>query len=269
MLLTTRVRNTFVVVTLILFASSGLIGESAGPDAVLEKASRQVSAFLEQFSDVKCIERVSQSKLSKGGHADVSEASTYDYFVLLQGSNDELLLNESRLEQKHSGKAGRNIPLLITNGFSTLFLIFHPYYRSGFLFDQFANDSIDGQSFMRVHFTHMPGRRTPAALAVRGREYPLELSGTAWIDPNTGMIARIESGLANDMRDVGLVSLMVTVDYEPVSLPGWNQTYRFPVVATVEVQSLRQHWRNVHRFTNYQRFMVDTQQSVADKNVKQ
>ena len=35
----------------------------------------------------------------------------------------------------------------------------------------------------------IPGTRSPAALALRGREYPLELSGSAWIDPQTGVIA--------------------------------------------------------------------------------
>ncbi len=58
-------------------------------------------------------------------------------------------------------------------------------------------------------------------------------------------------------------SLVATVDYQPVRLPGWKQAYRFPSVATIDVETLRQRWRNVHRFTNYQRFMVDTESTVA------
>jgi hypothetical protein len=249
-------------------ASPATFGDSADFNAVLDKASREVSAFLDEFSDVKCTEHVSQSKLNKNGHNEVTENSTYDYFVMLQGSDDDLTLNESRLELKRPGNPPRNTPLLITNGFSTLFLIFHPYYRGAFRFDAVGADVVDGHSLVRVHFTHIPGRRTPAALAVRGREYPLELAGNAWIDPGSGAIARIETHLANDMKDVGLVALSVNVDYRPVALSGWSEAYRFPAVATVDVESLRQRWRNVHRFTNYQRFMVDTQQTVSGKPAK-
>ncbi len=153
--------------------------------------------------------------------------------------------------------------MLITNGFSTLFLIFHPYYIQGFQFTAEPDEYIDGHRMLRVHFAHVPGMRTPAALAVRGRNYPLELTGTAWIDPDTNMVARIETTLGNDMHDVGLRSLSADIDYTPVKLPGWPQVYRFPEIATVEVETLRQHWRNVHHFSEYQRFMVGTTQTLA------
>jgi hypothetical protein len=251
----------------LLIAAVTLTAHAANLDTVLDRTSRQVSEFLEQVSDVKCTERVSQVKLNRGGRAEYSGNSTYDYFVLIQGSQDDLLLNESRLQDKDDKKPGKNIPLLITNGFSTMFLVFHPYYRNGFRFEIQGDEVVAGRRLVRVHFTHVLGMRTPAALAVRGREYPLELTGTAVIDPETGEITRIDTTLANDMSDVGLRSLSAEVDYAPVRLPGWNRAYLFPVLATIDVETLRQHWRNVHRFTAYKRFMVDTEQSVSEKPV--
>ncbi len=38
------------------------------------------------------------------------------------------------------------------------------------------------RTLIPIHFEHIKGRRTPAALALRGREYPLELKGTAWLN---------------------------------------------------------------------------------------
>ncbi len=257
------------VAILVAVVHAGVIhAESATTDSVVEKASHEVSEFLDQFSEVKCTEQVSQSKLSKSGRTEIHENSTYDYFVLLQADNDELTLSESRLAEKKPGNPGKTTPLLLTNGFSTLFLIFHPYYRNGFRFEQLTDEIVNGQTLKRVHFSHIAGTRTPAALAVRGREYPLELVGTAWIDPANGQVARMEASLANSMRDVGLVGFSVAVDYSPVELPGWKQQYRFPSVATVDVESLRQRWRNIHRFTKYKRFMVETQQTIADKGAK-
>ncbi len=252
-----------LLLTLVLAAASAQ-AQDGNLQSALDKTSREVSTFLERISDVRCTEQVSQEKLDRNGHIKYDENATYDYLVLLQGSSNDLLLNESRLPGKHDNpKWSKDVPMLITNGFSTLFLIFHPYYINSFKFTAEPDDSIDGRRMLRVHFAHLSGMRTPAALAVRGRDYPLDLAGTAWIDPDSYMVARIETTLGSDMHDVGLRSLSTEIDYTPVKLPGWSQVYRFPTVATVEVETLRQHWRNVHRFNNYQRFMVGTTQTVA------
>jgi hypothetical protein len=236
-------------------------------ESLLDTTSRQISAYLEQISDVRCTERVSQFKLGKNGKPQYTEESTFDYLVLMDGGRDQFMLNESRLQQSQTHKAPKNVSMLVSNGFSDLFLIFHPYYRSSFEYGGGEEVMLDGHRMILVRFRHIEGMRTPAAVAVRGREFPLELSGQAWIDPDTGMLARIQAEVSKNMQDVGLRALKADVLYAPVQLPGWNRMYRFPSVATVEVETLRQHWRNVHRFTNYQRFTVDTEVAVS-KDVK-
>ena len=238
------------------------------PDLV-DHVTKQVTSFLDQMSDVRCTEQVTQLKFDKNGHTIYGERSSFDYLVLLQGTGDEFLLNESRIADKHNDQRNKkNVPLLITNGFSMLMLIFHPYYRNSFEFQAMPDDVTNGHRLAQIHFTHIRGTRTPAALAVRNREFPLELTGTAWIDPDTGQVVKIKLGLAQDMSDVGLKSLTAEIEYEPIQLPGWQQAYRFPAVATVDVETLRQRWRNVHHFTNYKRFMVDSSATVAGPEQK-
>lgn len=233
-------------------------------DGVVQKASAQVESFLGQLSDVKCTEHVLQEKLTPNGKNEYQVDSTFDYLVIMQAGSDDMLLNESRLAVRQP-RQGKNFPMLITNGFSTLFLVFHPYYHESFRFQVVGDEQVGAARLTRVHFEHIPGTRTPAALAVRGREYPLELSGTAWIDPQTGAISRIESGLANSMEDVGLKKFETEVDYAPTKLPGLDRNYYFPVRARVEVQSLRQHWVNLHTFSDYKRFSVSTDVAISEK----
>lgn len=259
---TSKARLVFALAMFLVRAEPRAWADPTALEPLLDKASRRVTAFLDEISYVKCTEQVTQTKLSAGGRPQYTDRGTYDYLILLSGGDNELQLNESRLPMAEERKA-KNLPMLISNGFSMLFLIFHPFYRSSFEFALEGEDTLDGQPMMRVRFRHHPGSRTPAALAVRGREYPLDLTGTAWIDPATGMIARIEATVGRDMRDVGLVAFSTRVDYAPIQLPGWQQAYRFPVLAVVDVESLRQHWRNEHRFTAYKRFMVDTQETVS------
>lgn len=263
-----RIRFCTILAGLALAASSVALAEPQPVDVLLDRAAKDVSDYLDKVSDVRCTETVRQTKLDKNGHSERTEEGVYDYFVLLQANTDELLLNESRIA-KREPRERKNTPMLISNGFSMLYLIFHPYYRSGFQFEAEVDDVINGRNYRRVRFEHIPGRRTPAALSIRGREYPLELTGEAWFDPQTGMLARIEAKLNNDMHDIGLRGLHARVDFAPVTLPDWSQTYTFPTLATVDVESLRQHWRNEHRFSDYKRFLVDTQQTVADKGLKE
>lgn len=233
---------------------------------LLNRTSAQVSYFLNLISEVNCTERVTQEKFSPNGKVQEKDDSTYDYLILLSNAGGELSLVESRLApggdslpEKHHSRS----PLLITNGFATLFLVFHPYYAGGFEFALAGQDTIAGRRLAKIHFRHIRGMRSPAALAVRGREYPLELAGTAWIDPQTGVIAKISAGVHDAMDDVGLRSLQSEVEYAPVAFRNSSQSYWLPAQATVDVVTRRQHWRNTHRFSDYKRFSVNTKEQIA------
>ena len=67
------------------------------------------------------------------------------------------------------------------------------------------------------------------------------------------------------MEDVGLKTLRSEVDYAPVPFRDLKESYWFPASASVEVETSRQHWRNTHVFTDYQRFSVSTEEKVASQ----
>ena len=76
------------------------------------------------------------------GKVELKEESTYDYLVILTNAGGEISLDESRLavhEQKRNRKKG--VSMLVSNGFATLFLVFHPDYSSGFQFTDLGEDT--------------------------------------------------------------------------------------------------------------------------------
>jgi hypothetical protein len=235
------------------------------PLAILvERAGNHVSKFLDVISDVNCRERVLQEKLNEKGKTEEKAESTFDYLIMLSTSGGDFNLVESRIapqDAKHPKKQSK--PLLISNGFSTLFLVFHPYYAPGFHFALAGEEALGGKTFTKVDFRHIVGTRTPAALAVRGREYPLELSGSAWIDPKSGAIAKITGNVESGMEDVGLLTLRSKIRFAPVTFHGSQEAFWLPAQAVVEVESKHQHWRNTHEFSEYRRFSVETQEQIA------
>jgi hypothetical protein len=251
---------------LLCLAASYSAAETSSLQEMIGRANDQVAKFVERFSDVKCTEHVTQEKFKADGKVELKEESTYDYLVILTNAGGEISLDESRLavhEQKKEQKKG--VSMLVSNGFATLFLVFHPYYSSGFEFTDIGEDEVGGHKFHKVQFKHISGMRSPAALSLRGREYPLDLAGVAWIDPATGIIGKIDAGLATSMEDIGLKSMRSEVQFQPVPFKGAKDVYWFPAQASVEVETPRQHWRNTHNFTDYKQFSVSTEEKVASK----
>ena len=232
-------------------------------DALLARAGQQTSVFLRQFSDMKCTEKVAQEKINKDGKVEKNAESTYDYLVILGNNGGEMTLNESRLALKEAKLEKQKTSMLVTNGFATLLLVFHPYYSGSFKYAVLGDSPVQGRRMKLVSFEHIRGTRSPAALSLRGREYPLELSGKAWIDPETGSIGRIIAGIGNTLEDIGLKTMDSEVDYAPIPFDSLSGNYWFPVKATVEVETPRQHWRNIHTFADYKLFSVSTEEKVA------
>jgi hypothetical protein len=240
-------------------------------DKILDRVTHRVSGFLDLFSDVKCTEQVTQEKFKPNGKVELEEQSTYDYLVLFTNVGGELSLAESRLPVKQAtADRKKDISMLLSNGFATLFLVFHPYYVNSFEFTDAGADLLNGHNARKIRFQHIRNTRSIAALALRGREYPLEMSGTAWVDPGTGNLLRIEAGIGSTLEDIGMKSLQSEVTFAPVTfhqddLRPDDPVYWFPSEAVIEVETPKQHWRNTHRFSAYKQFSVATEEHVAQK----
>ena len=174
--ISTRLLPTLVAS--LLLANTIASAQTDSLEKILDRTSQRVSEFLDEFSNVKCTEQVTQEKFKPNGKVELEQQSSYDYLVILTNAGGDLTLSESRLPVKEAKVNRRqDISMLLSNGFATLFLVFHPYYINGFEFTDAGSEMLDGHAPRKIHFRHIPNTRSVAALALRGREYPLELSG--------------------------------------------------------------------------------------------
>jgi hypothetical protein len=234
-------------------------------DELLDRVGKQVEDFWNYFQAVTCTESAVQAKLDDKGKVIAERRSVADYLMLLQMEGGSLAVEESRIEkghkEKHSGAS-----LLTSNGFSLMALVFHPHFQASYRFRELTPESSGGAEMRRIEFEHIKGSPTPSVLLLKEREYPLEWSGVAWVVRDTGQVARVEARLSSAMEDVGLVRLSAAVRYTPVGFRGDVRSFWLPQTATVEAETRRQHWRNVHTFADYRRFNVDTQVRTGGSN---
>jgi hypothetical protein len=225
---------------------------SPATDALL-LARKSVEKFFEQSANVVCTETVSQLTIGKNGKSDYREESRFFYQLQASTSTGSLKLAESRETRKAAFRDAART-LLITNGFASMLLIVHPEYETSYIFERAGEESIDGKPFVKISFKPVPGGSSPAALQLRGQNYPLPLSGTLWIDPQNGAITKLIAAVDSSLSDLGLQGMRSEIHYATVLFHDPEESYWMPVSATIDVETPRQHWRNVHRFTAYKRF---------------
>jgi hypothetical protein len=244
-----------------------LAAQDASLDELLKRSGGGVVQFLEQLGSVTCSEQVLQEKFDPKGKVAERLQSSFEYLVLQQNEGSEPVLYESRQATKEA-HSKKNISLLVSNGFATELLVFHPYYQPSFTFERLADVQVNGKTYAQIRFLHVKGRPTPAALQLRGRDYPLSLTGTALIEPASGVVERISTDLGISMEDLGLKRFHSDVEYAPVGFARQTKTYWLPAQATVEVDTPKQHWKNVHHFSGYHLFSVSTSEEVDVSKAK-
>ena len=259
------IRHLFRWVTGFSIAALAMAAEPAlSPDAaLLERAGARVQQFWDEISSVACTENVVQEKLNDKGKVVLRTGGNYDYLVSLRWNGGELLADESRLEVGAPQKRRPEGSLLATRGFATMLLVFHPEYQPSYHFELLPEErDAAGRALAHVSFAARNQGRSPAALELKGREYPITWEGTAWIDPASATVVRIEARWKEPPAEVGIESLSSDVTYAPFPIRG-EQVYWLPATARIELKTPHQSWRNVHQFTKYRLFSVDAETKVG------
>ena len=219
----------------------------------LLQARKSVEFFFENSVNVVCSESITQVIVGKNSTPAYREESKYEYQLQAISLGGNLKLKETRDVQKQAFRDPART-LLITKGFATLLLIVHSDYESSYEFEP-AGEENDGElTLSKFNFKSVPGASSPAALQLRGKNYPLPLSGTIWIDKSAGIITRMVAAVDSSLSDLGLQAMKSDIHYGLVQFHDPDERYWVPMSAVIDVETSRQHWRNVHRFTAYKRF---------------
>src|ERR1022692_1673678 len=229
---------------------------------LLRRTAISVAGFWDELQAVNCVETVDQQKLNPNGKPMFRQQTDFDYIAILQLTGNDLIVDESRTMVR-APKNESKLPMLITNGFSTFELIFHPFYRGAYEFSAPETVQVEGKELWRIQFRHVHGARSPSVLRLRQREYPVEWQGTAWIEPESGAVVRVAAGLMESMTDMGLKSLTADVRYARFEFKGEPGSHWLPATAAIEVETPHQRWRNTHTFSNYKQFSVDVKTEVG------
>jgi hypothetical protein len=228
----------------------------------LARARKYVQDYFEKFSDLTCKESVTQVVLNDSGRTIYRENSAYDYQFISSTDSGNFKFTETRASHSLAFRDPART-LLVTSGFTSLLLVVHPMYEASYTFEPAGSETLGGVSYDRIHFVPVPEASSPASLRLRGKNYALPLTGTLWIDPQSGAIVKLEAKVDSGLKDLGLAGMRSEVHYAPHTFRNPEESVWIAESAVIDVSTPRQHWRNQHKFTDYKRFNVNVHEEIG------
>jgi len=231
--------------------------------AILAQARISVETLFQQSVNFSCTERVTQSVLDRYDRSMYEEHSLFNYWFVADSGGKSLKFEESRKPiQAPFHDPGRTV--LTTDGFGNMLLILHPAYAGSYKFHPDGNEVLEGLPTVKFRFESMLDTPSPLMLQVRGRNYSVALSGTVWIDSRNNTVVKLVVFNGSDMGDLGIKNFRSEIQYLPTKFGAPDESYSMPVLAVVDVETAKRHWRNIHRFTAYKRIQPALQATEAN-----
>jgi hypothetical protein len=241
----------FAITVSFAFRAQGQEGD------LISRVQAATQKFFDEFALMRYDEYMTQEKLRENGKIDYERQTVFDSIIRMRFEEGILLVDEQQITIHQPQRVDAR-PLLSTRGFSALAMVFHPYYASAFQFTIGEPDQSQGKLLQRIDFAHIPDKPSPWLYQILGGDRPLDLSGTAWVDPATGEIYKIEASVDPKSTDLAFRELRAELDYAPVLLRDETAPRLLPDKATIDLETPRQHWRNTYSYEDYRRYRVAT-----------
>jgi hypothetical protein len=146
---------------------------------------------------------------------------------------------------------------MLTAGFASASLIFHPLYQSQSEFRYLGRQSVNGRDAYVIAFAQQPAKaRLNGSFNSGSMSMPTFSQGLAWIDPQSYEVIRLRTDLLKTLPEVNLETETTDITYGEVHFRDLPMGFWLPQEVTVFVDWNGRHLRNEHRYSDFKVFNV-------------
>jgi tetratricopeptide (TPR) repeat protein len=221
---------------------------------VINSSGERMKQLVDNITRFAAIENLVHERLDPAGNPTSKETRKFDYVASINEPQPGMLQTE---EYRDSRFGVYDLPdNIVTTGFVTLALIFHPDMRDGFEMSCEGLGTWAGEPTWIVHFQQRDDKPSRFADYKIGKQtYPMKLKGRAWITVDNSQIVRIESDLVNPLP---LLSVQHQIaDYGPVHFAKKNVDMWLPQTVDIYLDLNKHRYHRRHSFEHYMLFSVD------------
>lgn len=254
--------------------------------AILQNTGARVDEFLANVVDTVAHEDIThQREISTGMPGGTMQASQHmqDSYLILRTTDSTQQLVEFRMDAKGNRMdESADKGFFVTSGFALSSVHFATQFQWDSRFLYLGNQKIDGRDTYVVAFAQLPseGRIAVTVQSRGGKTFRMLCQGIAWIDKASFHLLQLRTDLLAPRPEVGLDQQTTKITYSEVrfadlATPLWlphdvNVYIRFTDLSEAlqygnqgDVVDLGPHvtdqtFRNMHRYSNYQRYRVST-----------
>jgi hypothetical protein len=231
-----------------------------GPLAsILEETGKRVADSFHDFPNTVSVEQIHQEKLQRRGKVVDSQDQEFHYLWLMEPDPTGPGITEYRAD-KAGGTAslkGLEDGYMLTSGFTSAALYFHPFYRPDAQFRYLGRQKSEGKEYYVVAFAQHPEKaRIAGGFRVNGVPKSTYFQGVAWIDARNYEIVRLRQDLLAPLPEVRLERQTTEIDFGAVRFKKSPEEFWLPQRVSVAVDWSGKRLRNEHRYSNFEVFNV-------------
>lgn len=231
--------------------------DQAPLDAILQKTGLNVEAFFKGFQNATAHERIEEEQIGKGGKVKRALEQKFHYLLLSAPYQGGMSLDEYRTNETGaaSGPVGLTDGFMLTAGFASASLAFHPAYQAGAKFRLLGRTTIEGVDCDVVAYAQVPEKAKMFERFSSNSATALVLhQGLAWISPADSRIVRLRTELLQPLPQVRLQRETTEIHYSLVQFKEVPTPVSLPAEVTVTVQWKGKTFRNQHQYTDFKLF---------------
>ncbi|HEV2176931.1 MAG TPA: hypothetical protein VGW33_06990 [Terriglobia bacterium] len=236
--------------------------------AILGRVGERVAALFRDFPNTTSREDVNEEKLFPEGTVETSISQDFHYLVLAGSEAGRPIFREYRTNAKGRlvTPSGLNQGFVLTAGFASMAIHFHPQYQGQSRFRYLGTEMMDKHETDVVAFAQKPAAQEKGVLVISGRRAVVLYQGVAWIDHSNDKIVRMRTDLERPALEIGLKRQTTRVKFGEVHFKGESVVVWLPREVVVEAEFTGQTFRNIHRYSDFKLFSVETEQKSPEPN---
>ena len=241
-------------------------------DSILAAVGKNVQELFRDFPNTSSVEQIHQQKLTKKEKVAGTLDQKFHYLCLAPvdafgpGFQEYRVGVGDNAVQPQALKEG----FMLTSGFASAPLIFHPAYQAQSTFRLVGRQKIDGREALVVAFAQRPDKaRVNGSFKSGGITLPTFSQGVAWIDPEKFQILRLRSDLLTPLADVRLDRETTEIQFGETHFKGVQAGFWLPREVSVAVDWNGRRLRNQHEYSDFRLFSVGSTQKLGKLKVNQ
>jgi tetratricopeptide (TPR) repeat protein len=227
---------------------------------ILSAVGKSVAEFFRNFPNTTSMEEIHQEKLGHRQKVDATLDRKFRYLCFTPAKSWGPGFNEYRVDLAgtRSSPQGLDEGFMLTSGFASASLLFHPTYQSQAVFRYLGRQKVNGRDTYVIAFAQQPGKaRVHGSFKFRDITMSTYSQGLAWVDSETYEITRLRTDLLVPLSGVKLERETTEIAFSEVQFKSAGRGFSLPQQVTVTVDWNGKHLQNEHLYSEFKLFNVD------------